>query len=136
MRLGKVESAPLAAFREEIAVWRSVRKRCSPMPPRLWSNAAKLATEHGVGKIAKEFGLNYVKLKAIMNDEKFEAISKRVNEKSEPVRPDVDRSNGEPEKSGRTVVELARPDGATMTIHHAGYVSDDVIKILKTFVEN
>ena len=106
------------------------------MPPRLWSNAAKLATEHGVGKIAKEFGLNYVKLKAIMNDEKFEAISKRVNEKSEPVRPDVDRSNGEPEKSGRTVVELARPDGATMTIHHAGYVSDDVIKILKTFVEN
>jgi len=43
--------------------WRLKRRRCSPMPERLWNDATQLAREFGVHRIKCELGLNYGKLK-------------------------------------------------------------------------
>lgn len=50
-------------IRNEIARWRSVRRRCSPMPARLWNEAALLARDLGVHRIKCALGLNYESLK-------------------------------------------------------------------------
>ena len=43
--------------------WRSKRKRCSPMPERLWNEATQLARDFGVHRIKCALGLNYQTLK-------------------------------------------------------------------------
>ena len=47
----------------QIESWRSKRKRCSPMPERLWNEATQLARELGVHRIKCALGLNYETLK-------------------------------------------------------------------------
>ena len=62
---GRVERVKVQVDR-----WRSKRKRCSPMPERLWNEATQLARELGVHRIKCELGLNYVEL-AGEGDERF-----------------------------------------------------------------
>lgn len=47
----------------QVERWRLKRKRCSPMPERLWHEATVLAREFGIHRIKCELGLNYGKLK-------------------------------------------------------------------------
>ena len=49
--------------RKQIDRWRCRRKRCSPMPERLWGEASLLARELGVHRIKCALGLNYESLK-------------------------------------------------------------------------
>ena len=49
--------------RKQIDRWRDARKRCSPMPARLWDQASLLARELGVHRIKCALGLNYESLK-------------------------------------------------------------------------
>jgi len=50
-------------IRKLIDRWRCRRKRCSPMPERLWDEASLLAGELGVHRIKCALGLNYESLK-------------------------------------------------------------------------
>ena len=49
--------------RTQIDRWRCRRKRCSPMPERLWGEASLLARELGVHRVKCALGLNYESLK-------------------------------------------------------------------------
>ena len=49
--------------RKQIDRWRCRRKRCSPMPERLWGEASRLGRELGVHRIKCALGLNYESLK-------------------------------------------------------------------------
>jgi len=49
--------------RKRIDRWRGSRKRCSPMPERLWDEASLLARELGVHAVKCALGLNYDSLK-------------------------------------------------------------------------
>lgn len=57
--------------------WRSKRKRCSPMPERLWNEATQLACEFGVHRIKCALGLNY------------ETLKKRVQKSGDPERAEA-----------------------------------------------
>lgn len=49
--------------RKQIDRWRFRRKRCSPMPLRLWDEASLLARDLGVHRVKCALGLNYESLK-------------------------------------------------------------------------
>jgi hypothetical protein len=53
----------LKQVRERIERWRGSRRRCSPMPARLWDEATALARELGVYPVKRALGLNYESLK-------------------------------------------------------------------------
>jgi hypothetical protein len=38
--------------------WRSIRKRCSPIPENLWSSAVEMARERGLNRTARTLRLN------------------------------------------------------------------------------
>lgn len=48
---------------EELAAWRKLHSAPTPIPTEVWSRAAALALERGVGRISKALRLDYGKLK-------------------------------------------------------------------------
>ena len=53
----------LAEVMKEFQSWRSVRKRGSRVPQRLWQAAAELSERHSISDIAHRLGLDYTRLK-------------------------------------------------------------------------
>ena len=53
----------LAEVLKEFQSWRSVRKRGSRVPQRLWQAAAELSERHSISDIAQTLGLDYTRLK-------------------------------------------------------------------------
>src|SRR3972149_8862297 len=53
----------LGRVRKQIDRWRCGRRRCAPMPERLWDQASLLARELGVHRVKSALGLNYESLK-------------------------------------------------------------------------
>ncbi len=84
--------------------WRSKRKRCSPMPERLWNEATLLAREFGVHRIKCELGLNY------------ETLKKRVQNSGDPERAEGPvAAPGFVEWKGTELLGPAR--GAVVEVH-------------------
>ena len=131
-----LDSKGASRLRGDIEAWRAVRKRCSPMPPHLWEAATELAQAHGPALVAREYNLNYSKLKELVAQKDFEEIT---SEKSSDIEEGQKTLNiaGQTiteEDSNKTVVELARSDGTTMTIHHSGQLSDDLFSLFRIFL--
>lgn len=57
------EPAGLEALRNQIEAWRGMRPRTRSMPPALWSEAAAMARERGVYRVARALRLNFDTLK-------------------------------------------------------------------------
>jgi hypothetical protein len=57
------EPAGLEALRDQIEAWRGMRPRTRSMPPPLWSEAAAMARELGVYRVARTLKLNFDTLK-------------------------------------------------------------------------
>lgn len=57
------EPAGLEALRKQIEAWRGMRPRTRSMPPALWSEAAAMARELGVYRVARALKLNFDTLK-------------------------------------------------------------------------
>lgn len=84
--------------------WRSKRRRCSPMPERLWNEAAQLARELGIHRIKCALGLNYGTLK------------KRVQKSGDPERAEAPvAAPGFVEWRGSELLGPAR--GAVVEVH-------------------
>ena len=96
--------------KEQIDCWRGgKRKRCSPMPERLWREATVLAREFGVHRMKCALGLNYKTLK------------KRVQKSGDQERARAPvESPGFVEWSGAQVVSPGRHErGALVEVHDA-----------------
>ena len=57
------EPAGLEALRNQIDAWRGMRPRTRSMPPALWSEAAAMARELGVYRVARTLKLSFDTLK-------------------------------------------------------------------------
>ena len=98
---GRVERVKVQVDR-----WRSKRKRCSPMPERLWNEATQLAHQFGVHRIKCALGLNY------------ETLKKRVQKSGDQDRAGVPvETPGFVEWSGAELMGPAR--GAVVEVHDA-----------------
>lgn len=58
-----MEPAGLETLRTQIEAWRGTRPRTRSMPPALWSEAAAMARELGVYRVARTLRLNFDTLK-------------------------------------------------------------------------
>lgn len=106
-------AAKAAGLRTRIEHWRKARRTREPMPESLWRQAAELARVFGINPIAETLNLNYYDLKR-----RAEESAPRRARPRKPVFVEVTPTS--PLCAARCVVEMARPDGAKMTIRMDG----------------
>ncbi len=121
----ELQSRDVEEVRSRIEHWRRTRRKRTPMPEELWTEAAALAEEHGVSRVSRALKVQYGSLK------------RRVEQGVECGRVSGERSGGFVELSVAevvprpaavsTVVKLSRGDGAEATVElGAGEVVDIV----------
>jgi len=114
--------------RKQIDRWRCRRRRCSPMPERLWDQASLLARELGVHRVKSALGLNY------------ESLNKRVGEvgargSARAKAPGfVELSGTQLLGSARgVVVEVSDADGGRLTVQLGTGSELDVAGLVEAF---
>lgn len=115
--------------RKQIDRWRMRRKRCSPMPARLWDEASLLARELGVYRVKCALGLNY------------ESLKRRVGEGGAERGTAATKTAGFIELSGAqllepasgAVVEVCAADGGRLTVRLAPGGELDVAGLVEAF---
>jgi hypothetical protein len=116
-------------IRDEIARWRSRRRRCSPMPARLWNEAALLARDLGVHRIKCALGLNYESLKRRAG----EVDTKRGTAGTKSIEFVELRGAQIPETASGPVVEVFAADGCRLTVRLAAGSAIDVAGLVEAF---
>ena len=124
-----VSEGRVKRVKAQVDRWRSSRKRFSPMPERLWSEATVLARELGVHRIKCALGLNY------------ESLKKRVQEESGDEERAGAQVPGFVEWSGAellgptrgTVVEVHEAFGGRLTIQLGAGSDLDVAGLVEAF---
>lgn len=105
---GTVVCRDVAEVAAHIDQWRRTRGKLGPMPEELWARAVHLARKHGVGATARALGLDGGKLSRLMRAE------------AEPsAAPSFVEVSWAPSVGWGCVVEMARRDGAKMTVRLA-----------------
>jgi hypothetical protein len=125
----------LDALLDQIEGWRGMRPRPRAMPEPLWSEAAALARELGVYRVARALRLNFDTLKR---------RAKHSNGRGAPVRTAlVPQNHGFVEVTGltelsraglaaQTLVEVVSSDGARLSIR-LPCASADVVALIQAF---
>jgi hypothetical protein len=118
----------LQELRSGIEVWRWTRLKRSPMPEELWAQAARLAQNLGVGRVARDLGLCYESLKRRVEEKasRKDAGAVRFVEVRGADLMDVTSSNG-------PVVELQASDGTRMTVRLGSGTPVDLQALVAAF---
>ena len=116
-------------IRDEIARWRSVRRRCSPMPARLWNEAALLARDLGVHRIKCALGLNYESLRRRAE----EVDAKRGTTGTKRAEFVELRGAQILETASEPVVEVCAADGCRLTVRLAAGSAVDLTGLIEAF---
>lgn len=95
--------ADVERVRQRIALWRQQRTPGKPMPQPLWTAAAKLARRHGVAPTMRMLGVDYAKLKSLVQRS---ATSAQFVELAPPAMSGV----------GQCRIEIEGPAGARIKI--------------------
>ena len=129
MKSNRSISMDIEEARRRLEVWRKSRRRGKRIPAPLWAVAAALARTHGVSRISQALGLDYNGLKR----------------RAEVIRtPGRSRLNlppgfvelpliGQPGQGPNCTVELARGEGARMTIRWDGKEGLDLVGLAEAF---
>jgi len=119
-------SRRISRVREQIDRWRSgKRRRCAPMPARLWDEACLLARELGVHRIKSALGLNYRSLKRRVGDGEKGALPKAP--------AFVELRAAHPLAAGGPVVEVCDAGGERLTVHLGPGSELDVAGLVEAF---
>jgi hypothetical protein len=114
----------LQEISSRIEQWRSNRVQRGPMPEALWSLAADLARQHGVGRVSRFLRLDYYSLKARVEAGNQGSIP--VSE-ARPTFIEVPLIAG-----AECTIELEHPRGPRMRIHLKGASMLDVTSLSRT----
>ena len=115
--------AALAVLARRFAQWRSTRVRGERIPTSLWSEAADLARELGVCRVAQVLRLDYYKLKRLA----AEARPPRSNASQEPSSPSphfIELPPPSAPSRQQVVVELENAIGDKLRIQVSGQTLD------------
>ena len=125
--------AAVESARQRIERWRSTREKRGQMPEELWEEAVSLARTHGLWAISRALGVNYMYLK--MRCGPAGARGRRAGKAARWgfVELAPARINGGPAEASGPVLELSRPDGATLTIRLAAREALDVAALAGAF---
>ncbi len=86
--------------------------------------------------------MSYAKLKEMTAEKKFEELTAEKAREARRAKMELEESKAERttmecvslEDEKKTVVEIARSDGSTMTIHHNGQISNDLFSLCRVFL--
>jgi hypothetical protein len=119
-------------LRNRIESWRATRKRGSPMPEELWAKAVELAGTHGLYVVARDSTVDYGALK-LRGEGAAAGEQRELPGAVEFVEVAASRLL-ERREAGRAVVELARRDGAKLTVRLEGGARLDVVALTEAFL--
>jgi hypothetical protein len=129
MKSNRSFSLDIEEARRRLEVWRKSRPRGKRIPPRLWALAAALARTHGVSPVSQRLGLDYNGLKR-----RAEAIRTPRRSRLKPPPGFVELPLiGQPGQGPNCTVELARGEGARMTIRWEGKEGLDLVGLVEAF---
>jgi hypothetical protein len=112
-----------------LEVWRKSRRRGKRIPAPLWAVAAALARTHGVSPVSQRLGLDYNGLKR-----RAEVIRTPRRSRLKPPPGFVELPLiGQPVLGPNGTVELARGEGARMTIRWEGKEGLDLVGLAEAF---
>ena len=115
MKSNRSFSSDIEEARRRLEVWRKSRRRGKRIPAPLWALAAALARTLGVSPVSQRLGLDYNGLKR-----RAEAmVARRSRLKPPPGFVELPLV-GQPDLGPNCTVELARGEGARMTIRWEG----------------
>lgn len=118
----------ICRVRRALKAWRESHSAPSPIPHKIWSQAAQLAGAHGVGPVARELGLDHAKLRRLAE------VTDLVPVKS----PDTTAAFVELRSASgpcpmSCVVEVDSADGSTMRASLSGASPSDLAVIFREF---
>src|SRR5271155_5983253 len=129
MKLNRSFSSDIEEARRRLEVWRKSPQRGKRIPAPLWALAAALARTHGVSPVSQRLGLDYNGLKR-----RAAAIRTPRRSRLEPPPGFVELPViGQPVQCPNCTVELARSEGAKMTIRWEGKEGLDLIGLAEAF---
>ena len=129
MKSNRSISLDIEQARRRLEVWRKSRPRGKWIPTRLWALAAALARTHGVSRISQTLGLDYNGLKR-----RAEAMATPRRSRLKPPPGFVELPIvGQPGLGPNCTVELARGEGARMTIRWEGKEGLDLVGLVEAF---
>ena len=129
MKSNRSFSLNIEEARRRLEVWRKSRSRGKRIPGRLWALAAALARTHGVSPVSQRLGLDYHGLK------------RRAEATPPPRRSCLRPPPGfvelplvaQPVLGPNCTVELARGEGARMTIRWEGQARLALVGLAEAF---
>jgi hypothetical protein len=129
MKSNRSFSLDIEEARRRLEVWRKSRRRGKRIPAPLWALAATLARTHGVSPVSQRLGLDY------------NGLRRRVESATPPRRSRLKLPPGFVElpligqagQGPNCTVELARGEGARMTIRWEGKEGLDLVGLVEAF---
>ena len=129
MKSNRSFSSDIEAARRRLDVWRKSRSRGKRIPAPFWALAAALARTHGVSCVSQRLGLDYHGVKR-----RAEATLTPGRSRLKPPPGFVEVPLlGPPFQGPQCMVELARAEGARMTIRWAGKEGLDLVGLAEAF---
>ncbi len=129
MKSNRSFSLDIEEARRRLEVWRKSRSRGKRIPAPLWALAAALARTHGLSPVSQRLGLDYNGLKR-----RAEAIGTPRQSRLKPPPGFVELPIvGQPSLGPNCTVELARGEGARMTIRWEGKEGLDLVGLVVAF---
>jgi hypothetical protein len=129
MKSNRSFSLDVEEARRRLEVWRKSRSRGKRIPAPLWALAAALARKHGVSPVSQRLGLDYNGLKR-----RAETIRTPRRSRLKPPPGFVELPLiGQPAQRPNCTVELARGEGARMTIRWEGKEGLDLVGLAEAF---
>jgi hypothetical protein len=139
-----VSLAEIAEVRARIDRWRRSRAKRGAMPEELWTDAVALGERHGVYPMSQQLGLSYDRLKLRVVEAELERM-RRLEERGRGhgseapigfIELQAAQGSGVCEPSGPAVseIELARADGARMTVRLADDQQLDLVRLSESFL--
>jgi len=129
MKSNRSFSLDIEEARRRLEVWRKSRSRGKRIPDRLWALAAALARTHGVSPVSQRLGLDYNGLKR-----RAEATTAPRRSRLRPPPGFVELPLvAQPVLGPNCTVELARGEGARMTIRWEGKEGLDLVGLAEAF---
>ena len=129
MKSNRSFSLDIEEARRRLETWRKSRRRGKRIPAPLWALAAALARTHGVSPISQRLGLDYNGLKR-----RAKAIRTPRRSRLKPPPGFVELPLiGQPAQGPNCTVELARGEGARMTIRWEGKEGLDLVGLVEAF---
>jgi hypothetical protein len=129
MKSNRSFSLDIEEARRRLEAWRKSPRRGKRIPAPLWALAAALAHTHGVSPVSQRLGLDYNGLKR-----RAEAMGAPRRSRLKPPPGFIELPLvGQLGQGPNCTVELARGEGAKMTIRWEGKEGLDLVGLVEAF---